>query len=54
VANNSKSWKNKNIDFRVAKESEQVLVQDWVASPDRREEDSLEITVSKKHCNSPG
>jgi hypothetical protein len=27
---NTKSWKNKNIDLRMTKESEKMLIKDWI------------------------
>jgi len=37
VGDDSEAWKDKDVDFRVAKESEEVLVQD-------------EVSWVKEHC----
>lgn len=37
----SKPGQNENVDFRVTKESEEMLVKNWVSSPGRVEEGSV-------------
>jgi hypothetical protein len=52
MGNYSEGWKNKDIDFRVSEESEEVLVKDWIPSPYGVEECSVKISVCKKYSNS--
>jgi hypothetical protein len=42
---NTKSWKNKNIDLRMTKESEEMLIKDWIAPTSRVKEGSIKITI---------
>ena len=45
MANDTETWKDKDVNFRVPEESEQVLVKNGVPSTDRVKENSLEVTV---------
>lgn len=47
----SKPGQNENVDFRVTKESEEMLVKNWVSSPGRVEEGSVQVSVREEHCN---
>lgn len=47
VGNHAKPGKNKNIDFGVAKESEQVLIKDWVSSTCGVEEGCVKVTIGE-------
>jgi hypothetical protein len=51
MANDSKSRKNKNVNFRMSEKSEKVLVKNRVSSAHRVEEDGFEVTIHKKHSN---
>jgi hypothetical protein len=51
MRNNSKSRKNKYINFRVPKESEEVLKKNRISSPSSIKERSIDIPISKKHSN---
>jgi hypothetical protein len=51
VANDTEGRKNKNVNFRVTEESEQVLVQDRVSATIRVKEDGFEVSIHKKHGN---
>jgi len=41
MRDDTKPWKNKNINFGVTKESEEVLIKDWVSSSGRVKEGSI-------------
>lgn len=45
VRNNTKAWKNKNINLRMAKESEKMLVKNRITPTGRIKERSIKITV---------
>lgn len=47
----TKSRKNQNINFRVAKESEQMLIKDGVSTSGRVKEGCVEVAVCKKYCD---
>lgn len=45
MADDTKARKNKNINFRMPEESEEVLVEDGVSSASGVEKDCLEVTI---------
>lgn len=45
MRDHSEAGKNKNVDFRVAEESEEVLVKNWVPSSCGIEECGIEVSV---------
>ena len=47
----SEAGENKNIDLWVAKESEEVLVENGVSAPCRVEEGCVQVSVCEKHSN---
>lgn len=54
MRNSAKSWEDENIDFRMAEESEKMLVENWVSSARRVEEGGIEVSVCQKYCDSSG
>jgi len=42
---NTKSWKNKNIDLRMTKKSEKMLIKNWITPTSRIKEGSIKITI---------
>jgi hypothetical protein len=51
VSDSPKGWDNQDIYFRVSKESEKVLVKDWVTSSSGVVERCREVTISQKHSD---
>ena len=47
VGQQPKAWENKDVDFRMPKEPEQMLKQDGIPSPPRVEESGPEVTVQQ-------
>jgi len=45
MANDTKTRKNKNVNFRMPEESEQVLVKNRVSATDRVEEHCFKVTI---------
>lgn len=45
MGNHPKAWKDKNIDFGMSEESEEVLVKNWVSSSGRVEEGGIKVSV---------
>lgn len=41
MRDDAEAWEDKNIDFRVAKESEQMLIENWVSASGRVKEGSI-------------
>lgn len=52
MGNYSKSWEDEDIDFRMTKESEEVLIKDRVTAPCGIKESGVEVSVSEEYCNS--
>jgi hypothetical protein len=42
---NTESWENKNIDLRMTKKSEKMLIKNWITPTSRIEEGSIKITI---------
>lgn len=51
MRNNSKSREDENVYFWVSEESEQVLIKNWVSSPRRVEESSVEVSICEEYSN---
>lgn len=51
MGDDAESWKNEDIDFGVSKESEEMLVEDGVASSGGVKECSVQVAVCEKYCN---
>lgn len=49
MGDHTKPWENKNVDFGVAKESEQVLIQDGVTPSCGVKEGCIKVTICQKH-----
>ena len=54
MGDHTEAWENKDVDFGVSEESEQVLVKDRVSSAGRVKEGSVQVSVCQKHGNSSG
>ena len=52
VGDHAKSGKDKDVDFRVTEESEEVLIKDRVPPSCRVEKGSIEVTVGKEYSDS--
>jgi hypothetical protein len=42
---NTESWKNENVDLRMTKKSEKMLIENWITTTSRIEERSIKITI---------
>jgi hypothetical protein len=42
---NTKSWENENVNFRMTKKSEKMLIKNWVTPTSRIKERSIKITI---------
>jgi hypothetical protein len=42
---NAKSWKNENVNLRVTKKSEKMLIKNWVTPTSRVKERSIKVTI---------
>lgn len=45
MGNHPEAWENKDVNFGVAEESEQVLIQDWVSPSGRIEKGGVKVSV---------
>jgi hypothetical protein len=45
MRHNTESWENKNIDLRVTKKSEKMLIKNWITPTSRVKEGSIKITI---------
>jgi len=54
MTDDTETGKNKNVDFWMTEESEQMLVKNRVSSASRVKEHGFEITVHQQHRNSTG
>jgi len=53
LRNDTKAGQDENIDLRMPKESEKVLIEDWVTPAGRVEERRIKISVCQKYCDCP-
>lgn len=51
MGDHAESGEDKNVDFGVPKESEEVLVKDGVSSSGRVKEGGVKVSVCKEHGN---
>lgn len=51
MTDNTEARQNENVDFRMAKESEEVLVKNGISAASRIKEDGFEVTIHEKHGN---
>jgi hypothetical protein len=51
VGNYPKTRQNKNINFGVTKESEEMLIKNRVSSPSRVKKGGIQITICEKYSN---
>jgi len=54
MAYNTKPRKDKYINLWMSKESEEMLIKHRISSSCRIVKGCIKVTISKKHCNSPG
>jgi len=54
VGDHSEARENKNVNFWVTEESEEVLIENRISSACGVKESGVQVSVSKKHCNSSG
>ena len=54
MTDNTKAWKNKNINFRVTKKPEQVLIQNRITTTGRIKECRAKISIRQQHGNRTG
>ena len=51
MGDHAESGEDKNVDFGVSKESEEVLVKDGVSSPGRVKEGCVKVSVREEYSN---
>ena len=52
MTHNTKCWQNLDINFRVSKKPEQMLIKNNITSTCRQKERSIKVTICKKHSQS--